>query len=55
MSGTPQDLQKVNENLPLEKQLAIVLTWANQAGYVNVAAVVTRAIVELEAGRKLAS
>jgi hypothetical protein len=54
MTGPPKDLPNANDNLPVEKQLTIVLNWATQAGYVNVATTLRRAIVELEASRKLA-
>lgn len=54
MAGPPKDLPNANDNLPVEKELGIVLKWATQAGYVNVAAAVKRAIIELDASRKLA-
>jgi hypothetical protein len=54
MAWPPQDLPNANDALPIEKQLSDVLIWAREAGYRNVADVVTRAIVELEASRKLA-
>ena len=54
MKTRPPDLENVNDNLPVEHELGIVIAWAKQAGYVNVAAAVTRALIELEAGRKLA-
>jgi hypothetical protein len=52
MSEPPKDLQKANDNRPVEYELAIVLMWAKQAGYVVVAAAVQRALTELEARAK---
>jgi hypothetical protein len=54
MVAPPKDLPNANDNLPVVKELAIVLNWAKQAGYVNVAAAVKRAIIELEASRMVA-
>ena len=54
MKTRPPDLENVNDDLPVEHGLGIVLAWAKQTGYVNVAAAVTRVLIELEAGRKLA-
>jgi hypothetical protein len=54
MVGPPKDIESVNANVPVEHELGIVIAWAKQAGYVNVAATVTRALIELEAGRKIA-
>lgn len=53
MKTCPPDLENVNDNLPVEHELGIVLVWAKQAGYPNVAAVLQHALDELEA-RKLA-
>jgi hypothetical protein len=54
MCGPRKDLPNVNENLPVESELAmaIVLKSTRQAGYVNVAAAVKCAIAELQARRK---
>ena len=49
-----KDLESVNDNLPVERELGIVIAWAKRTGYVNVAAAVKRALIEIEAGRKLA-
>ena len=54
MKTRPPDLENVNDDLPVEHGLGIVLAWAKQTGYVNVAAAVTHALIELEAGCKLA-
>jgi hypothetical protein len=48
----PKDLDNANDNRPVEHELVIVLAWAKQAGYVNVAATVQRALTELEARAK---
>ena len=52
MSGPPKDLENVNDNLPVEKKLRIVLTWAKQAGYLVVADAVEHALTALETRTK---
>jgi hypothetical protein len=54
MYGPRKDLPNVNDNLPVESELAIVLKSKRQTGYVNVAAAAALkcAIAELEARRK---
>ena len=49
MKTRPPDLENVNDNLPVEHELGIVLAWAKQAGYLIVAAAVQRALNELKA------
>jgi hypothetical protein len=48
----PKDLENVNDNLPVEQQLAIIRRWAEQMGYRVVAATLQRALDELEARAK---
>ena len=48
----PADIENVNDNLPIEHQLGVVLAWAKQAGYQVVAATLRRALDELEPRRK---
>jgi hypothetical protein len=47
MTGPIKDLENVNDNLPVERKLEIVHTWAKQAGYVVVADAVEHALLEL--------
>jgi len=47
MSGPAKDLESVNDNLPVEKKLEIVLTWAKQSGYLVVADAIEHALIEL--------
>ena len=55
MAEPPKDLDTVNDNRPVEHELAIVLAWAQQAGYVNVAAAVQRALTDLTNNRAVLS
>lgn len=48
MSGLVQDLENVNDNLPVEKKLEIVRVWAKQSGYLVVADAVEHALIELQ-------
>jgi hypothetical protein len=48
MIDAPKDLENANDNLPLEHELAIVLAWARQAGFPNIAATLQRVLTELE-------
>jgi hypothetical protein len=52
MFGPPKDLENVNDNLPVEQQLAVIHRWAEQCGYQVVAAVIRRALDEMEPRRK---
>jgi hypothetical protein len=52
MFGPTKDLESVNDNLPVEQQLWLVLAWAKKAGYLVVAAAVEHALHELEARAK---
>jgi hypothetical protein len=49
---SPKDLESVNDNLPVEHQLAVVHKWAEQCGYQVVAAVLQRALDEMAVRRK---
>jgi len=52
MFERPKDLESVNDNLSVERQLEIVLAWARQAGYMVVAAAVQHALIELQSRPK---
>jgi len=47
MTDQSKDLENVNDNLPVEQQLAIIKRWAKQMGYRVVAATIERALDEL--------
>ena len=47
MNAPPKDLENVNDNLPVERKLEIILTWAKQAGYLVVADALDHALIEL--------
>jgi hypothetical protein len=48
MSILPKDLENVNDNLPVERKLALVRKWAKQLGYLVVADAVEHALIELQ-------
>jgi hypothetical protein len=48
MSGPVQDLESVNDNLPVEEKLEIIRVWAKQSGYQVVADAVEHALIELQ-------
>jgi len=52
LSELSKDLENANDKRPVERELAIVLAWAKQAGHVDVASAVQRALTELEARAK---
>ena len=52
MKTRPPDLENVNDNLPVGHQLAVIRKWAEQSGYYVVAAVLQRALEEMEARPK---
>ena len=48
MSQPPIDLDYVNDNLPIEYQIGVILRWAEQSGFPNIAVTLQRALDELE-------
>lgn len=44
----PKDLENINDNLPVERKLEIVYTWAKQMGYLVVVDAVEHALIELQ-------
>ena len=53
MSQTPIDLDYVNDNLPIEYQIGVILRWAEQCGFPNVAATLQRTLDELEKRKRI--
>jgi len=53
MSKPPTDLDYVNDNLPIEYQIGVILRWAEQSGFPNVAATLQRALDELEERKRI--
>jgi len=53
MSQPPIDLEYVNDNLPIEYQIGVILRWAEQCGFPNVAATLQRALDELEERKRI--
>jgi len=53
MSQPPIDLDYVNDNLPIEYQIGVILRWAEQCGFPNVAATLQRALDELEERKRI--
>jgi hypothetical protein len=53
VSQPPIDLDHVNDNLPIEYQIGVILRWAEQSGFPNVAATLKRALDELEERKRI--
>jgi hypothetical protein len=48
MSELPKGLDHINDNFPIEYQIGVILRWAQQSGFPNVAATLQRALDELK-------
>lgn len=53
MSQPTIDLDYINDNLPIDYQIGVILRWAEQSGFPNVAATLQRALDELEERKRI--